>query len=67
MIIMERSIIGMLNNKKISISKWWMRIVNDDIYGLLMKWASAITAIMLVITTLIVIIKGVMCVCSKKK
>lgn len=59
----------MLSKNKIltNVSRWWMRIVNDDIYGLLMKWASTITAIMLVVTTLIVILKGVVCVCSKKK
>lgn len=47
--------------------KWWRGVTNDEIYGLLMRWASAVTAITLVITTIIVIIRGVACACSRKK
>ena len=47
--------------------KWWRGITNDEIYCLLMRWASAVTAITLVITTIIVIIRGVACACSRKK
>lgn len=50
-----------------SIGRWWRSIVADDIYGMLMRWASAVTAIVLVLTTIVVIIKGVVSICSKGK
>lgn len=59
----------MQNYKKVfgNIGKWWRGIVTDDIYGMLMRWASAVTAVVLVFTTIFVILKGVAGICSKRK
>ena len=59
----------MQNYKKVleNIGRWWRSIVYDDIYGMLMRWASAVTAVILVFTTIFVVLKGVSFICSKKK
>lgn len=59
----------MQNYKKTfqNIGKWWRSIVAYDIYGMLMRWASAVTAVVLVFTTIFVILKGVSFICSKRK
>ena len=52
----------------LSAKKWWKNIVINEACGtLLMRWATIITSITLVVTTLIVIVKGVVSVCSRKK